>query len=240
MLKITPNILTKHFRITLQVLCFFFLCFLIAAATSIYNAPEDYLQGIYAKIMYIHVPSAWLAMGLYSTLAFMSLGFIVFKNPFYFSIAKAIAPVGCGFALITLTTGSIWGKPTWGTWWVWDARLTSMLILFFIYSGYISLTKSIRDEQQNALVCSVFAMFGFINIPIIKFSVEIWNTLHQPASVFKLSGPSIHTDMLIPLLLSAACLLVFSCILVMLRIRIEYWQKKSNRLRYLLGKEIYS
>ncbi len=240
MLKITPNILTKHFRTILQVLCFLFICLFIAATNAVLNAPEDYLQGVYAKIMYIHVPSAWLSMGLYSALAMMSLGFILFKNPFYFTIAKSVAPVGCSFALITLVTGSIWGKPTWGTWWVWDARLTSMLILFFIYIGYIGLTKTIRNEQQNAAVCSVFAVFGFINIPIIKFSVEMWNTLHQPASVFKFGGPSIHIDMLMPLVLSAACLLVFSCILVLLRVRIEYWQKKSNRLRYLLGKEIYS
>jgi heme exporter protein C len=240
MFHITPNIITKHFSRTLLVLCFLFGVSLFASAYLVYHAPEDYLQGIHAKIMYIHVPSAWLSLSLYSLLALFSLGYTIFKNPFYFSIAKAIAPIGCGLTFITLVTGSIWGKPTWGTWWVWDARLTSMLILFFIYVGYLGLVRSFEDERKVASISSVFAIVGLLNIPIIKFSVDIWNTLHQPSSVFRFDGPTIHIDMLIPLVVSACCLLFFSCILVLLRVRIEYWEKKSSRLRYILKKEIYS
>ncbi len=234
------NIITKHHKEILLVLCFLFINSLILSTYYVFNAPIDYLQGVHAKIMYIHVPSAWLAMGLYAALASFSIGFVVMKNPVYFLYAKSIAPVGCVLTLITLITGSIWGKPTWGTWWVWDARLTSMLILFFIYIGYISLSKSFEDQRKSANVCSIFAIMGLINLPVIKFSVEIWNTLHQPASVFRFGGPSIHLDMLIPLVFSAFCLLFFSCILVLLRVRIEYWEKKNSRRAYLPKKEIYS
>ncbi len=234
------NIITKHHKEILLVLCFLFFNTLILSLYFIYNAPIDYLQGVHAKIMYIHVPSAWLAMGFYGVLASFSIGFVVMKNPAYFLYAKSIAPVGCILTLITLITGSIWGKPTWGTWWVWDARLTSMLILFFIYLGYISLSKSFEDERKLATVCSIFAMVGLVNLPIIKFSVDIWNTLHQPASVFRIGGPSIHFNMLIPLVFAAFCLLFFSCILILLRVRIEYWAKKNSRRAYLSKKEIYS
>ena len=240
MITLLNRIPTKHHREILLVLCFLFVNCFIMSLYYVFNAPHDYLQGIYAKIMYIHVPSAWLSMGLYFAVASFSIGYYLIKNPIFFLYAKSIAPVGCTLTLITLITGSIWGKPTWGTWWVWDARLTSMLILFFIYVGYIGLVKSFEDGRRAAIVSSTFAIVGLINIPIIKFSVDIWNTLHQPSSILKFSGPAIHLDMLIPLVLSAISLLIFSCILVLLRVRIEYWIYRTNRIVYSSKKEIYS
>lgn len=240
MYHLSPHFLTKHFRQILGVLSVFFVMTFIYSIFLIYHAPEDYLQGVHAKIMYVHVPSAWLSLMLYTTMALFSIGYTVFKNPFYFSIAKSIAPIGCGFALITLVTGSIWGKPTWGTWWVWDARLTSMLILFFVYIGYIGLSKSFEDERKVATICSVFAIIGLLNIPIIKFSVDIWNTLHQPASVFRFDGSTIHNSMLIPLMVFAISMLVLSCIVILLRVQGEVCKKRFNRLQHLLNNEILS
>jgi heme exporter protein C len=237
MFHIKPRHIHKYFAKTVSVLVALFAITFIYAAYLVYNAPHDYLQGLYVKIMYIHVPSAWLAMGMYSIIAFASVGYLVFKNPFYFSISKSIAPIGCGFTLITLLTGAIWGKPTWGTWWVWDARLTSMLILFFIYIGHIGLAKSFEEELRAAYVSSVFAIIGFINIPIIKFSVDLWNTLHQPSSVLRLDGPTIHASMLRPLLFFTLNLIIFSCILILVRLKTDAYRGRLSRLEYRMQDE---
>ena len=150
--------------------------------------------------MYVHVPSAWMALFIYSSMAVASIIGLIYGHLVAFIYAKSVAPIGAVFTLICLVTGSLWGKPMWGTWWVWDARLTSMFILLFIYLGFIIVSKSFNDPLKGDKISSIFAIIGFINIPIIKFSVDIWTTLHQPATISKLDTPSIHIDMLIPLL----------------------------------------
>lgn len=173
---------------------------LIGLYFSFYASPKDYQQGEYVRIMYVHVPSAWLSLAIYSLMAITSFIYLVWNNPVFDLISKASAHVGAVFCFITLYTGSFWGKPIWGTWWVWDARLTSMLILFFFYLGYLTLVNLTKEKQNNKAPAAL-AILGFINIPIVKFSVNLWNSLHQPASVFKLGGPSIHISMLTPLIL---------------------------------------
>jgi len=168
-----------------------------------YNSPADYQQGEYVRIMYVHVPSAWLSLAIYSLMAISSFIYLVWHNPVFDLIAKSSAPIGAIFCFITLYTGSFWGKPIWGTWWVWDARLTSMLILLFFYLGYLVLVNLTKNHISNKAPAAL-AILGFINVPLVKFSVNLWNSLHQPASVFKLTGPSIHSSMLLPLILMFA------------------------------------
>ena len=165
-----------------------------------FRAPADYQQGETVLIMYIHVPAAWLAMMCYSIVAVSSLGTLVWRHPLADVSAKAAAPIGAAFTFLALVTGSLWGKPMWGTWWVWDARLTSVLVLFIMYLGLIALWRTIEDPIRAGKAAAILSLVGFINIPIIKFSVEWWNTLHQPASVFRLDGPTIDSSMLYPLL----------------------------------------
>lgn len=199
MIHLTPKIIIKYTDKYLKYLILaMFLVLITGCYYGFFNSPDDYQQGSYVRIMYVHVPSAWLALGIYCLMALMSFVYLIWKNPLYDLIAKSAAPIGAIFCLITLVTGSFWGKPVWGTWWVWDARLTSMLILFFFYMGYIILTQVTEDILGNkAAAC--LAIFGSINVPVVKFSVNLWNSLHQPASVFRMSGPSIHSSMLIPL-----------------------------------------
>ncbi|MFD2265547.1 heme ABC transporter permease [Lacibacterium aquatile] len=166
-------------------------------------SPPDYQQGETVRIMYIHVPSAWLAMAGYSTLAVASAVALVWRHPVAELAARSAAPIGAAFTLLCLVTGSLWGKPMWGTWWVWDARLTSVLVLFFLYLGYMALADAFDDPERGGRAAGLLAVVGAVNVPIIKFSVDWWNTLHQPASVMKLGGPSIHPDMLLPLALMA-------------------------------------
>jgi len=166
--------------------------------TAFFDSPSDYQQGEFVRIMYIHVPAAWMALGIYSFMAVCSVSYIIWKNRNLDIIARSSAGVGAVFAFITLITGSIWGKPIWGTYWVWDARLTSMLILFLFYIGYILLVFSL-EEQKESFAPAIVSILGFINVPIVKFSVDLWNTLHQPASILKLSKSSIHSSMMVPL-----------------------------------------
>ena len=168
---------------------------------SFYNSPIDYQQGNAVRIMYIHVPSAWMGMGIYAFIALSSFFGLVYGHVVAFSLAKAAAPIGATFTAICLVSGSAWGKPMWGTWWVWDARLTSVLILFFFYISYIIFSKSFSDFSKGEKFSSFLSIIGLINLPIIKFSVDYWNTLHQPASISKIGSPSIHVDMLIPLVI---------------------------------------
>ncbi|MFN0265031.1 heme ABC transporter permease [Tepidamorphus sp. 3E244] len=170
---------------------------------SFFVAPQDYQQGNTVRIMFIHVPAAWLAMFAYSLIAISSIGTLVWRHPLADVSARAAAPIGAVFTFIALVTGSLWGKPMWGTWWVWDARLTSVLILFLMYLGLIALWRSFDDPARGARIVAVLALVGAVNLPIIKFSVEWWNTLHQPASVMRMDGPTIHSSILIPLLVMA-------------------------------------
>ena len=167
-------------------------------------SPADYQQGETVRIMYVHVPSAWLAMFGYLLVAMSSFGLLVFRHPLADVSAKAAAPIGAAFTLLALVTGSLWGKPTWGTYWYWDARMTSVLILFFLFLGLIALRSSLDDEALAAKLTAILGLVGVVILPVIKFSVDWWNTLHQPSSVLKLGGPTIHPSLLQPLLVCAA------------------------------------
>lgn len=180
-----------------------FVVLAIGLYGAFFTAPADYQQGETIRIMYIHVPMAWLAMLAYSMMAVSALGTLVLKHPMADVSAKAIAPVGAVFTAICLITGSLWGKPMWNTWWVWDARLTSVLILFLVYLGIITLWNAIEEPVKAGKVVAVVTLIGAINLPIIKFSVDWWYTLHQPTSVFRMDGPTIYPAMLYPLLITA-------------------------------------
>ena len=207
------------------------ISFIIGSYFALYGSPPDYIQGDSMRIMYVHVPSAWWALMSYSVLAVSCAIWFITRNPVFNLIAKSIAPIGAVFTLIALVTGSIWGKPTWGVWWVWDARLTSMLLLFFLYLAYIFLWQAISNKDLASKISAALAMIGFINVPIIKFSVDWWNTLHQPASISKFSSPSIDESMLIPLFIMAFASLCFLITMFSVRLRIEFIEFRISRLR---------
>ena len=195
---------------------------------SLYQSPIDYQQGNAVRIMYIHVPSAWMSMGIYSFIALSGFFGLIYGHITAFSLAKAAAPIGATFTAICLISGSAWGKPMWGTWWVWDARLTSVLILFFFYIGYIVFSKSFNDFSKGEKFSSILAIIGLVNLPIIKFSVDYWNTLHQPASISKFGAPSIHIDMLIPLLIMFLAFIFIFIHLLMIRFQLELNNRRLN------------
>ncbi len=209
-------------------------CFGLGLYYSLYASPEDYQQGDYVRIMYIHVPAAWWALGIYSAMALNSFIFLVWKHPLADMVSRQSAAIAAIFAVITLVTGALWGRPTWGTYWVWDARLTSMLILLFIIMGYQMLAKQSDFNEARQKACALFCLFGALNIPIIKFSVEWWNTLHQPASMFKSGGHAIDPSMQTPLFLMAAAYFLLYCILLSLRIRESLLKAKSARAEFQL------
>ncbi|MEO1242409.1 MAG: heme ABC transporter permease CcmC [Pseudomonadota bacterium] len=172
---------------------------LIGVVMGLFVAPEDYQQGDSVRIMYVHVPAAWMALASFSFIAAMSFVGFVWRHNLADLAARSAAAPGAAFTALALFTGAVWGKPTWGAWWVWDARLTSVLVLFFLYLGYMAIWQSVQDQARAARFARILALVGAINIPIIKFSVDWWNSLHQPASIFRADGPTIHTSMLIPL-----------------------------------------
>src|SRR5215208_1737830 len=196
-----------------------------------YLAPDDYQQGATAKIMFIHVPSAWLAMGCWAVMTIAALGTLVWRHPLADVAAKAAAPIGAAFTLICLVTGSLWGRPMWGTYWVWDARLTSVLVLFLMYLGVIALWRTVDDPSRAARAAAVLTLVGAVNLPIIKFSVDWWNTLHQPASVIRLGGPAIDISLLIPLLVMALGFGLLFGWLLLLRMRTALNERKARALR---------
>ena len=206
---------------------------LIAAGLyfALFASPADYQQGDSVRIMYVHVPSAWMALFVYVAIAAASAVALIWKHPLADLFAKSASPLGAGFTLLALITGSLWGKPMWGTWWVWDARLTSVLVLFFLYLGHIGLMNAFDDATRGARSAAILALVGVINVPIIKFSVDWWNTLHQPASVIKLSGPTIHPTMLIPLLLLAFGFTFYFATMVLVRMRSELVGARIRALR---------
>jgi heme exporter protein C len=192
------------------------LAALAAGLVLSFQAPPDYQQGEMVRIMFIHVPFAWLSMACFAVMAVASLGTLVWRHPLADVAAKSAAPIGAAFTFLALVTGSLWGKPTWGTYWVWDARLTSVLILFLIYLGLIALWQAVEDPGKAARAAAILTLVGSVNLPIIKFSVEWWNTLHQGASVFRAGGPTIDPSMLWPLLVMAAGMtLLFAALLLM-------------------------
>ncbi len=194
-------------------------------------APDDYQQGATVKIMFLHVPSAWLGMMCFGLMAVAALGTLVWRHPLADVAAKAAAPIGATFTLLCLVTGSLWGRPMWGTYWVWDARLTSVLVLFLLYLGIIALWRTVEDPSRAARAAAILTLVGALDLPIIKFSVDWWNTLHQPASVFRLGGPTIDPSMLIPLLLMTLAFTLMFATLLLAAMRNEIMRR---RLRTLL------
>ena len=188
---------------------------------AIFVSPPDYQQGETVRIMYIHVPAAWMALFTYTTMAIASAAALIWKHPLAVLSAKAAAPIGAGFTIICLATGSLWGKPMWGTWWVWDARLTSVLVLLFLYLGYMALVNAFDNPERGQKAASLLAIVGAVNVPIIKYSVDWWNTLHQPASVVRLDGPAIHPDMLWPLFIMIVAFKMFLIVTLIIRIKTE-------------------
>jgi heme exporter protein C len=195
-----------------------------------YLAPDDYQQGATAKIMFIHVPSAWLAMGCWTVMTIAALGTLVWRHPLADVAAKAAAPIGAAFTLICLVTGSLWGRPMWGTYWVWDARLTSVLVLFLMYLGVIALWRTIDDPSRAARAAAVLTLVGAVNLPIIKFSVEWWNTLHQPASVMRLGAPAMHPAILTPLLIMGVAFLLLFLTLHLAAMRNEIMRRRVRTM----------
>lgn len=207
----------------------FLMTAVIGLGLGLFYSPEDYQQGDAVRMMYVHVPAAWMAMGAYSFIAVMSLVAFVWRHTLADIAARSAALPGAVFTALALFTGAVWGKPTWGAWWVWDARLTSMLILLFTYFGYMAIWQSVPEQVRAARFARILALVGFINIPIIKFSVEWWNSLHQPASILRADGPTIHPAMLIPLLLMIFAYTALFTWLVVLEMRTSLMRQRIER-----------
>ena len=212
-------------RLTLPIWGLSIACLCVGLYMA-FSAPADYQQGMTVRIMFIHVPAAWMSLFVYTFLTISSILGLVFRHPLGHVAAKSAALIGAGFTLITLITGAFWGKPMWGAWWVWDARLTSVLVLFFIYLGYLAIWTAIEDPLQAGRVSSVLAIVGFVNVPIVKFSVDWWNTLHQPASVSRFDAPALHSDYLWPLLVMALGFQLLFFALWLLRMQTEIFKQK--------------
>ena len=211
-------------------LAVFIIVITIGLIEALIISPKDYIQSDSVRIMYVHVPSAWISVGIFSLISFLSFGTLFFKNKTFPLIAKSLAPSGLVFNVIALVTGSIWGKPTWGTWWAWDARITSMLILALFYLMYILAWRIYEDKNQVNKITSLIAIIGLINVPIIKFSVDWWSTLHQPASVNLLSKTTIHPSMLIPLIIMTAAFALFSLLIFLMKYNTELIKIKNKGL----------
>ena len=226
-----PN---KIFSITSKapkyVFFLFVIVFSIGLTEALFLSPEDYKQSHSVRIMYVHVPSAWISLGIFSLIAFLSIFSFIFKNKNLPLISKSLAPSGFVFTIIALVTGAIWGKPTWGTWWAWDARITSMLILALFYSMYLLSWKIFKNDEKVTKISSIIAILGVINIPIIKFSVDWWSTLHQSSSVKILSTTTIHTSMLIPLAIMTAAFTLFSILIFLMKYNTELIKIKNKGL----------
>ncbi|MDB4613278.1 heme ABC transporter permease CcmC [Candidatus Pelagibacter sp.] len=226
-----PN---KIFQITSKAPKYILLLFAIVLSIGLMEAlilsPEDYKQSDAVRIMYVHVPAAWISLGIFSSITFLSISGFIFKNKNFFLIAKSLAPSGFVFNIIALVTGSIWGKPTWGTWWAWDARITSMLILALFYAMYLISWRIYENEEKVFKITTFITIIGIVNVPIIKYSVDWWNTLHQPASINILSKSSIHSSMLFPLLIMTAAFALFSLLIFLMKYNTELIKIKNKGL----------
>ena len=212
------------------VLLLFILVVSIGLTEALILSPEDYKQSHSVRIMYVHVPAAWISLGIFSTITILSIVGYIFKIKNFFLISKSLAPSGFVFNVIALVTGSIWGKPTWGTWWAWDARITSMLILALFYLMYLIAWRIYEDKEQVFKVTSIITILGIINVPIIKYSVDWWNTLHQPPSINILSKSTIHSSMLVPLLIMTAAFALFSLLIFLMKYNTELIKIKNKGL----------
>lgn len=231
----SPNKLIYFSRIILPWSNFIaVLLFAVGIYLGLFIAPPDYQQGDTVRIMYIHVPSATMASLVYALMAISSACYLIWKYPMANIMAKASAPIGAIFTLIALCTGALWGQPTWGTWWVWDARLTSVLLMLFLYLGYIGVWHGLDNTKKASKIASILAVVGAINLPIIKFSVDWWSTLHQGASILRLDGPSIHPEMLLPLFIMWGGFVFFFISTLILRIENEIYEQKITNIRIAL------
>ena len=226
-----PN---KIFQITSKAPKYILLLVVIVLTAGLTEAlilsPEDYKQSDAVRIMYVHVPSAWISLGIFSSITFLSISGFIFKNKNFFLIAKSLAPSGFVFNIIALVTGAIWGKPTWGTWWAWDARITSMLILALFFAMYLIAWRIYEKEEKVFKITTFITIVGIINVPITKYSVDWWNTLHQPASINILTKSSIHSSMLFPLLLMTAAFALFSLLIFLMKYNTELIKIKNKGL----------
>jgi heme exporter protein C len=226
-----PN---KIFQITSRapkyVLFLFIVVLSVGLTEALFLSPEDYKQSDAVRIMYVHVPSAWISLGIFSSITLLSISGFIFKNKNFFLISKSLAPSGFVFNIIALVTGSIWGKPTWGTWWAWDARITSMLILALFYAMYLISWRIYESEEKVFKITTFITILGIINVPIIKYSVDWWNTLHQPASINILTKSSIHSSMLFPLIIMTAAFALFSLLIFLMKYNTELIKIKNKGL----------
>jgi heme exporter protein C len=224
----------KIFSITSKATKYVMVLFVIVLSVGLLEAlifsPEDYKQSHSVRIMYVHVPAAWISLGIFSSITFISISGYIFKNRNFFIIAKSLAPSGLVFNIIALVTGSIWGKPTWGTWWAWDARITSMLILVLFYLMYLIAWRIYENKEYVFKITTIITILGVINVPITKYSVDWWNTLHQPASINILSKSSIHPSMLFPLLIMTAAFALFSLLIFLMKYNTELIKIKNKGL----------
>ena len=211
----------------------FFILLIVALTFALVLSPPDYLQGDSVRIMYVHVPSAWLGLACFSFITLLSILNFIFKIKNFYFINKSIAPIGLLFTCLAIITGSLWGQPTWGTWWAWDARLTSMLVLMLFYVFYILVFKIIKEEETIVKISSIVAIIGSINLPIIKYSVEWWSTLHQPASI-KITGSStIHSTMLLPLMVMLVVFLLYAALIFLMKYKTEIIRIKKKNIKRL-------
>jgi heme exporter protein C len=227
---------TRFLSLTARLLPWLAAATVIAFAiglTQSFNAPDDYQQGATVKIMYLHVPAAWLCMAVWGVMTIAALGTLVWRHPLADVAAKAAAPLGAAFTLVCLITGSLWGRPMWGTYWVWDARLTSVLVLFLMYLGVIALYWTAEDPSRTARLAAILTLVGAINLPIVKFSVDWWNTLHQPASVVRMGGPSIDPSLLKPLATMGIAYLLLFLTLHLAAMRNEILRRRVRTLRLM-------
>ena len=226
-----PN---KIFQITSRapkyVLFLFVVVISVGLTEALFLSPEDYKQSDAVRIMYVHVPSAWISLGIFSSITLLSISGFIFKNKNFFLISKSLAPSGFVFNIIALVTGAIWGKPTWGTWWAWDARITSMLILALFYAMYLISWRIYESEEKVFKITTFITILGIINVPIIKYSVDWWNTLHQPASINILAKSSIHSSMLFPLLIMTAAFALFALLIFLMKYNTELIKIKNKGL----------
>ena len=225
---------TRFLALTARILPWLAIATFVVFAIGLYLvwfvAPDDYQQGATVKIMFIHVPNAWLAMGVWAVMSIASIGTLVWRHPLADVAAKAAAPLGGAFTFLALLTGSLWGRPMWGTYWVWDARLTSVLVLFLMYLGVMALWRTVDDPSRAARAAAILTLVGAINLPIIKFSVDWWNTLHQPASVFRTGGPAIDPSILTPLLVMALAFLLLFLTLHLAAMRNEILRRRVRTM----------
>ena len=225
---------SKIFLITSKAPKYIIPLFIVVLSIGLVEAlilsPEDYKQSHSVRIMYVHVPAAWISLGIFSSITILSLSGYIFKNKNFFLIAKSLAPSGLVFNIVALVTGSIWGKPTWGTWWAWDARITSMLILVLFYLMFLLTWRIYENTEKVFKITTIITIFGIINVPIIKYSVDWWNTLHQPASINILSKSSIHSSMLFPLIIMTAAFALFSLLIFLMKYNTELIKIKNKGL----------